>query len=341
MTMQRLLIFSGLLALSLAFSPMIQPVSAVQPVAPESRQAAVKAYNLAVDQGAAGQLEAAIQSYENALTHDPGLIQAANNLADLLGRLGRSERAISVYEGAIRNSPAGSPEVAMLHRNLGVLYENAGNTQQAATAYKTYLSLLKSPDPAITQRLTQLEPRGNAVTPDYYQAAGLAGVRRSLLWPEQMNPIPVFIAQESPEQSAYIPIVEGALRDWEAASQGRLRFQRVQSPNAARIQLLLQERPFSIMNSSAGHADYKLKEDGQGRTQSLEIIARIGTGEPGLTMPPKVRESRIRSIALHELGHAIGIWGHSPDPADIMYPQPRVPELSSRVVRTVQTLYGF
>jgi predicted Zn-dependent protease len=42
--------------------------------------------------------------------------------------------------------------------------------------------------------------------------------------------------------------------------------------------------------------------------------------------------------ALHELGHSIGLFQHSPNPADIMYYQPDVQVLSSRDVNTVQTL---
>jgi predicted Zn-dependent protease len=42
--------------------------------------------------------------------------------------------------------------------------------------------------------------------------------------------------------------------------------------------------------------------------------------------------------ALHELGHSIGLFQHSPDPVDVMYAQPEVQVLSSRDVNTAQTL---
>ena len=45
---------------------------------------------------------------------------------------------------------------------------------------------------------------------------------------------------------------------------------------------------------------------------------------------------------LHEMGHALGFWGHSPDPADIMYYQVtgKTPRLSERDRSTLRKLYS-
>lgn len=47
----------------------------------------------------------------------------------------------------------------------------------------------------------------------------------------------------------------------------------------------------------------------------------------------------LRRVTTHELGHAIGIFGHSTDPADLMHPQPSVAQPSTRDRSTVETLY--
>ncbi len=45
---------------------------------------------------------------------------------------------------------------------------------------------------------------------------------------------------------------------------------------------------------------------------------------------------------LHEMGHALGIWGHSPDPGDIMYARVtgKDPALSDRDRNTLRKLYS-
>jgi predicted Zn-dependent protease len=47
----------------------------------------------------------------------------------------------------------------------------------------------------------------------------------------------------------------------------------------------------------------------------------------------------LRVITAHEIGHTLGIFGHSERPEDLMYPQPSVRLPSSRDRSTVQTLY--
>jgi tetratricopeptide (TPR) repeat protein len=50
---------------------------------------------------------------------------------------------------------------------------------------------------------------------------------------------------------------------------------------------------------------------------------------------------QLKSIALHEIGHAMGLRGHSTNPRDIMYPSmtPQATGLSARDVNTARALY--
>jgi predicted Zn-dependent protease len=56
---------------------------------------------------------------------------------------------------------------------------------------------------------------------------------------------------------------------------------------------------------------------------------------------PNQTEAYIRAAARHELGHALGIWGHSPNPQDTMYfSQVRTPaNVSPRDLNTLKLIY--
>ncbi len=51
------------------------------------------------------------------------------------------------------------------------------------------------------------------------------------------------------------------------------------------------------------------------------------------------REKRIKKIAAHQMGHALGIYGHSPNPSDIMHVNFNSNTLSSRDVNTINEIY--
>lgn len=53
-----------------------------------------------------------------------------------------------------------------------------------------------------------------------------------------------------------------------------------------------------------------------------------------------IDEQKLLSVTLHEFGHALGIWGHSSNPSDLMYPYPTVTYPSSTDTRTLRFVYS-
>ena len=54
----------------------------------------------------------------------------------------------------------------------------------------------------------------------------------------------------------------------------------------------------------------------------------------------ELSQEEMRTVCLHEFGHAIGLWGHSPHPIDISYPTATTQQPSPRDITTLRKLYN-
>jgi predicted Zn-dependent protease len=96
-----------------------------------------------------------------------------------------------------------------------------------------------------------------------------------------------------------------------------------------------------IFNGAAGVANARWEIDGKRLSYSIEGVGVV-VPPPG-SMPTAALLARVRDVATHEMGHALGILWHSDRESDIMFPTlnnaPAGP--SARDFQTLDALYAL
>lgn len=121
---------------------------------------------------------------------------------------------------------------------------------------------------------------------------------------------------------AWLEAVEQALASWAEL----VPIERVNDPEQAQVRILRRRPHLRGGRASHGRAELQLavmKRDG-GRQLEPRVVVMISPGQ---------RASAMQANALHELGHAFGLWGHSEAAGDAMAAVPGatpVLELSPR-----------
>lgn len=126
-------------------------------------------------------------------------------------------------------------------------------------------------------------------------------------------------------------LVKAAFSQWESALDHRFQFVFTPHPQQADIEVTWHPAPKGLQ---IGHQNISWRNN-------LLTQAEI---EISLFNPEKkpLSNLEIQYVAMHEIGHVLGIRGHSPNPSDIMYPtlQPKSATLSSGDIATMKALYN-
>lgn len=168
-------------------------------------------------------------------------------------------------------------------------------------------------------------------------------------------PIPVYITPP-PDPGFANACIEG-FEAWENKTQGMIRFVQVPMPEQARITVVWEHLGLTNDNGQGAlgaNTTVRWKMDGAALLKVGGIPLPVPTG-PHYKVPPQTIEVNIdvlnmrdletrpillRNIITHELGHALGLIGHSSDRCDIMYADSdEYSRLSQRDINTLMRLY--
>jgi hypothetical protein len=180
-------------------------------------------------------------------------------------------------------------------------------------------------------------------------------------WSDDDMPLPVYIGTpEIPDEiqdefdpkdpSAYVAAVEAALAMWQRDLEGLVRFRRVASPEEAKLSLMLiadrgptPDPGLTVLGTAplAGSCVAHGRVSG-----ALVLDVQFSVPRARLYIADEfglLGADQVQWIALHEIGHALGMRWHSPIPGDLMFEVVRdrilVNGLSTEDVNTFVSLY--
>ncbi|MBX9687165.1 MAG: tetratricopeptide repeat protein [Candidatus Obscuribacterales bacterium] len=276
-----------------------------------------------------GQHQQAINEFKRALALDPSMKEATMNIASNYQSLGDCPNAISWYEKYLQENSS-SPKVADIQQRIKGLKQQM--QQQGATQGQD-----QSPGSALNSSISPGTENG-----DYFAAAVSGG--KVFHW--MRMPVRVLIMNGSGiagYRDAYFQMLMDAFSIWAKGSDNRLAFSLANDPSQADIICEWTADQNRIMESgrSLEGGLTKLSAQAQPGGDAAIVKAQMTilthrSGQP-------LSDDEMKKVCLHEVGHALGINGHSSDNHDIMFfsESPSIwPALTKRDKATINRIYS-
>lgn len=319
------LVFACLMALLLQF------VSTTQSLAKSTNaEALVDESKILIGKQKYGQAERVLKK---AIKLNPHIAQARHNLGLVYARSGENAKALSEFDAAINLAPSMSQSWLM----LASVQQAGGQIDAAIASYDQFL--LKFPNSQLADRIKSLR-EGLKLEQEKISKGQFADQAK---WQVSQMPLLVFIGSWDSGSNAnsstrsFDSAIRNAFTTWQSDAHGLIKFSFVTNPKDADIECRWVKDQNAFENSGeAGQCEFY--QDDKNELRCLIKFQSNPISQDALPLDA----SRLRRIALHEIGHALGLIGHSNNPEDIMFYSTVVKQksgLSKRDLERLRRLY--
>ena len=202
---------------------------------------------------------------------------------------------------------------------------------------------------------TAQDTADNTTETDYFEQVTLFSGGRITRFTQM--PIRVHI---SPTLKAlpYLNEIRYAMHTWETATGGKIRFQETETLEQADIRVTeTYSGRLSFLDTRLGSANLARLEQGKYTVSGTDAQAQSNNADQssnttvdftvevifvleGDGTTGELSQEEMRTVCLHEFGHAIGLWGHSPNTDDVCHATATAQHPTTRDINTLLKLYN-
>jgi tetratricopeptide (TPR) repeat protein len=268
----------------------------------------------------AGNFNKALECFNAALKEHPDSWVIMQSAANCQMELRHYDSAVAYLQKSIETGGLHTSQC----NNMAAVYQRSGQAKKALAWLELQCSLDPSTltDTAIQSNIHKLKdpannPSGSLTSPDYLSS--LLSFER---WPKEAMPLRVYVRRniQIPDfYPVFSVIVRESLDQWVEATGHAISYKFVQTSDLADLILDYTDREELVeSNHELGALGVterliRMKDETTYRATTV-ILVKAAPGVP-------IFKDRvlIKQCCLHELGHALAMGGHSPNPHDIMF----------------------